>query len=100
MHMEVIQLAKRAVNDELHNVEDFEVLPNLNPMLDNLDHWLRSIRLRRSLQSYDPTLHYIMLTDVNIYQWFNAHVLLKYIYIHMSIKVLQRELLKDKPTEG
>ena len=38
----------------------------LDSMPDNVDHWLKSsTRLRRSLQRYDPSLEYMMLSNEN-----------------------------------
>ncbi|MCO5546836.1 hypothetical protein L7F22_000273 [Adiantum nelumboides] len=45
-------------------VDDFIMLPDVDPLPDNVDHWVRrSTRPRRTVSRYDPSLHYIMLTD-------------------------------------
>ena len=37
---------------------------DLDPLPDNMDHWVRrSTRIRRNVSRFDPSLHYIMLTD-------------------------------------
>ncbi|MCO5557622.1 hypothetical protein L7F22_011188 [Adiantum nelumboides] len=45
-------------------VDDFIMPPDVDPLPDNVDHWVRrSIRPRRTVSRYDPSLQYIMLTD-------------------------------------
>ncbi|MCO5614561.1 hypothetical protein L7F22_068844 [Adiantum nelumboides] len=45
-------------------VDDFIMPPDVDPLPDNVDHWVRrSTRPRRTVSRYDPSLHYIMLTD-------------------------------------
>ncbi|MCO5610248.1 hypothetical protein L7F22_064484 [Adiantum nelumboides] len=44
-------------------VDDFIIPPDVDPLPDNVDHWVRrSTRPRRTVSRYDLSLHYIMLT--------------------------------------
>ena len=59
-----IHAENRAGNDvqQLINNEDVNVPPDVNPLLDNVDHWVRRpTGLRRPLQRYNSSLQYIML---------------------------------------
>ncbi len=44
--------------------EHFDVPPDVDPLPEHVDHWVRrSTRPRRTVSRYEPSLHYIMLTD-------------------------------------
>ncbi|MCO5576700.1 hypothetical protein L7F22_030515 [Adiantum nelumboides] len=45
-------------------VDDFTMPPDVEPLPDNVDHWVRrSTRPKQTMSRYDPSLHYIMLAD-------------------------------------
>ena len=53
-----------AENDVQQPINDDFVIPlDVDPLPDNVDHWVRrSTRPRWNVSRYDPSLHYIMLT--------------------------------------
>ena len=61
-----IHAENRAGNDVQQpiNNEDVNVPPDVDPLPDNVDHWVRrSTRPKRLVNRYDPSIHYIMLSD-------------------------------------
>ena len=51
-------------NGQQPNNDDLDIPPDANPLPNNVDHWVRrSTRIRRNVSRFDPSLHYIMLTD-------------------------------------
>ncbi|KAH7447145.1 hypothetical protein KP509_01G093500 [Ceratopteris richardii] len=51
-------------NGQQPNNNDLIIPPDVDPLPDNVDHWVRrSTRLRRNVSRFDPSLHYILLTD-------------------------------------
>ncbi|KAH7366107.1 hypothetical protein KP509_18G063600 [Ceratopteris richardii] len=51
-------------NGQQPNNDDLVIPPDVNPLPDNVDHWVRrSTRPRRNVSRFDPSSHYIMLTD-------------------------------------
>ncbi|KAH7315351.1 hypothetical protein KP509_21G045900 [Ceratopteris richardii] len=60
-----MQPRNNAENDEQHHVNnDFIIPPDVDPLPENVDHWVRrSTCIRHNVSRYDPSLHYIMLTD-------------------------------------
>ena len=44
--------------------DDLDIIPDANPLPNNVDHWMRrSTRIRRNVSRFGLSLHYIMLTD-------------------------------------
>ncbi|MCO5548301.1 hypothetical protein L7F22_001758 [Adiantum nelumboides] len=64
-HMPQNNAENGAENDVQQPIVDDFIMPlDVDPLPDNVDHWVRgSTRPRRTVSRYDPSLHYIMLTD-------------------------------------
>ncbi|MCO5589501.1 hypothetical protein L7F22_043468 [Adiantum nelumboides] len=47
-----------------HEHAENELPPDVEPVPENVDHWVRrSTRVRRMIHRYEPSFHYVMLTD-------------------------------------
>ena len=61
-----IRVEIRAGNDVQQSINDDDVVipPDVDPLLENVDHWVRrSTRPRRPVVRYGPSLHYVMLSN-------------------------------------
>ncbi|KAH7423219.1 hypothetical protein KP509_12G044600 [Ceratopteris richardii] len=61
-----IHAENRAGNDVQQPINNghVDIPPDVDPLPDNVDHWVRrSTRARRPMNRYDPSIHYIMLSD-------------------------------------
>ncbi|MCO5587876.1 hypothetical protein L7F22_041828 [Adiantum nelumboides] len=65
-HLQPRNNAENGAENDVHQpiVDDFIMPPDVDPLPDNVDHWVRrSTRPSRTVSRYDPSLHYIMLQE-------------------------------------